>query len=108
MSIHAYDRRLARCGVVVMSHRPQQAVGNTGAALYRGASVYLRRDSPLYGFFGDLGVPLLPIDDLEADPAAPLATLSAEQRQRNRAAIEARYGRARVVAAVRALEGFRR
>ena len=108
MSIDAYHTRLARCGVVLMNHRRQQAVGNIAAALYRGASVYLRRDNPLYGFFGDLGVTLLPIDELEADPAASLGTLSAEQRQRNRAAIEARYGRARVVAAIRALEGFRR
>lgn len=108
MPIEAYNTRLVRCGVVFMNHRRQQAVGNICAALYRGASVYLRRDNPLYGFFCDLGIALLPIDALEADPAAPLATLSAAQRQRNRAVIERRYGRANVVAAIRALEGFRR
>jgi hypothetical protein len=70
--------------------------------------VYLRQDNPLFGFFTDLGVTLLPIDGLEADPTAPLVSLSAQQVLRNRAAIEARYGRARVVAAIRALENFRR
>jgi dTDP-N-acetylfucosamine:lipid II N-acetylfucosaminyltransferase len=108
LPIKTYNARLARCGVVFMNHRRQQAVGNICAALYRGASVYLRRDNPLYGFFTDLGITLLPIDALEADPTAPLSSLSTEQLLRNRAAIEARYGRARVVAAIRALEGFRR
>lgn len=108
LPIRAYNARLARCGWVFMNHRRQQAVGNICAALYRGASVYLRQDNPLFGFFTDLGVTLLPIDGLEADPTAPLVSLSAQQVLRNRAAIEARYGRARVVAAIRALENFRR
>jgi dTDP-N-acetylfucosamine:lipid II N-acetylfucosaminyltransferase len=94
--------------VVLMNHRRQQAVGNTCAALYRGATVYMRRDNPLYGFFAGLGIALLPIEALEAAPAAPLSLLSGEQKRRNRAAIEARYGRARVVAAIGALDGFRR
>lgn len=108
MPIQTYHLRIARCGFVFMNHRRQQAMGNISAALFKGASVYLRRDNPLYRFFTDLGITLLPIDELEADPAAPLQPLTAEQRCRNRAAIEARYGRARVVAAVRALEDFRR
>ena len=91
-----------------MNQRRQQAVGNISAALYRGATVYMRRDNPLYGFFGGLGVVLHAIEELEADAAAPLRELDADQRQRNRAAIEARYGRAQVVAAIRALDGFRR
>jgi dTDP-N-acetylfucosamine:lipid II N-acetylfucosaminyltransferase len=108
LPIEAYNVRIARCGVVFMNHRRQQAVGNICAALYRGATVYMRRDNPLYGFFTDLGVALLAIEVLEADPAAPLSSLTAAQQQRNREAIEARYGRAKVVAAIRALEGFRR
>ena len=91
-----------------MNHRRQQAMGNISSALFKRASVYMRRENPLYGFFTDLGITLLPIDVLEADPAAPLQSLTAAQRQSNRSAIEARYGRARVVAAVRALEDFRR
>ena len=108
LPIEAYQTRLARCGWVLMNQRRQQAVGNIGAALYRGATVYMRRDNPLYGFFGGLGVVLHAIEELEADAAAPLRELNAEQRQRNRAAIEARYGRAQVVAAIRALDGFSR
>ena len=108
MSIAAYNARIAGCGWVFMNHRRQQAVGNICAALYRGATVYLRRDNPLYGFFTDLGVALQAVEALEADPTAPLSPLTVDQQQRNRQAIEARYGRAQVVAAIRALEGFRR
>ena len=68
----------------------------------------MRRDNPLFGFFCDLGITLLAIEELEADPAAALCELSPGQRQANRCAIEARYGRAQVVAAIRALEGYRR
>ncbi len=39
LPIEAYHTRLARCGVVFMNHRRQQAVGNICAALHRGASV---------------------------------------------------------------------
>jgi dTDP-N-acetylfucosamine:lipid II N-acetylfucosaminyltransferase len=108
LPIEAYNSRIAGCGWVFMNHRRQQAVGNICAALYRGATVYMRRDNLMYGFFTELGVCLLAIEALEADPAAPLQSLTAAQQQRNREVIEARYGRARVVAAIRALEGFRR
>jgi hypothetical protein len=107
MPIAAYNARIAGCGFVFMNHRRQQAVGNISAAFYRGASVYMRRENPLFGFFADLGLTLQAIETLEADAAAPLVALSAQQQLRNRVAIEARYGRERVVAAIRALEGFR-
>jgi hypothetical protein len=70
--------------------------------------VYLRRENPLFDLFVGLGITLQAIETLEADPDAALQTLDGEQRQRNRAAIEARCGRANVVAAIRALEGLRR
>jgi dTDP-N-acetylfucosamine:lipid II N-acetylfucosaminyltransferase len=108
MPIEAYNTRIAGCGVVLMNHRRQQAVGNICAALYRGASVYLRRDNPLWRFFGELGVVLHAIDTLQADPQAPLQALSPQQQQRNRQAVVARYGREQVVARIRALAQFRR
>jgi dTDP-N-acetylfucosamine:lipid II N-acetylfucosaminyltransferase len=108
MPIDAYNTRIARCGVVLMNHRRQQAVGNICAALYRGASVYLRRDNPLWRFFTDQGICLHAIETLEADPLAPLQALTPDQRQRNRQAVAARYGRERVVAGIRALADFER
>lgn len=108
LPIEAYNTRIAGCGVVLMNHRRQQAVGNICAALYRGATVYLRRDSPLWGFFADLGIVLHAIETLEADPQAPLQGLTLDQRQRNRQAVVARYGREQVLARIRALADFDR
>jgi hypothetical protein len=107
MPIERYNQRTSHCGFVFMNHRRQQAVGNISAAFYRGASVYMRRENPLFGFFAGLGLTLHAIETLEGDPAAPLQVLTPEQRLHNRRAIEARYGRARVVAAIRALQDFR-
>ena len=108
MPIEAYNTRVARCGIVFMNHLRQQAVGNISAALYRGATVYLRQKNPLFDFFSDQGITLRAIDELEADPQAPLRELASHEKLRNRQAIEARYGREHVVGRIRALEGFRR
>ena len=107
MAIDDYNGRIARCGFVVMNHRRQQAVGNIGAALYKGATVYLRRENPLFGFYTDLGVHLRAVDELEADPVVPLRPLDDSERAANRAAIAAHYSRAAVVAAIRALAELR-
>jgi hypothetical protein len=108
MPIEAYNSRIARCGVVLMNHRRQEAMGNICAALYRGATVYMRRDGPLWGFFADLGIVLNAIETLEANPRAPLQRLTPDQQQRNRQAVVARYGREHVVARIRALADFGR
>ena len=110
MPIEAYNTRIARCGFVVMNHRRQQAVGNICAALYKGASVYLRRENPLFGFFTGLGDHVCSAIESAGGPipAHRWLALSAEQRRRNREAIEARSAARNVVAAIRALEGFRR
>ena len=108
MLIEAYNTRIARCGFVFMNHLRQQAVGNICAALYRGATLYLRQKNPLFGFFTELGITLRAIDALEADPQAALCELTPQQKLSNRQAIEARYARECVVGRIRALEGFRR
>ena len=107
LPIAEYQRQIARCGVVVMNHRRQKAVGNISSALYRGAKVLLQRCNPLVDFFTELGAVVFLVDDLAADPAQALQPLTEAQRQTNRQAIERRYGRAQVVARIRALDGLR-
>ena len=102
MSLDAYNERIRRCGTVVMNHRRQQAVGNIGAALYKGAAVYLRPENPLYPFYRSLGIAVRAIDVLAT---APLTPLSPEDHQRNRRAIAGYYCRARVVDSIRRLAG---
>jgi hypothetical protein len=102
MPIDAYNERIRRCGFVVMNHRRQQAVGNIGAALFKGATVYLRRENPLFAYYRNLGIALRAVDDLTAgeyllEPIAPA------ERLRNRALIAEHYARSRVVQAIREL-----
>jgi dTDP-N-acetylfucosamine:lipid II N-acetylfucosaminyltransferase len=101
MALADYNERIRHCGFVVMNHRRQQAVGNVTSALYKGATVYLRRENPLFDFLTGLGVCLREIDD----SAGALEALSAEERSRNRDIIGAHYARARVLSAIRGLLG---
>lgn len=107
LPIADYQQHLAGCGFVVMNHRRQKAVGNIGSALYRGAKVFLQRCNPLVGFFTDLGAVVFFVEDLAADPVTAWRPLTEAQRHGNREAMERRYGRAQVVARIRALEGLR-
>jgi hypothetical protein len=102
MSLVDYNQRIQRCGFVVMNHRRQQAVGNIGAALYKGATVYLRPENPLFAHYTGLG---LSVRDLQAlaDGQGPLVALSAVERQNNHRIIARHYARERVVAAMRSL-----
>ena len=101
MALADYNERIRHCGFVVMNHRRQQAVGNVTSALYKGATVYLRRENPLFDFLAGLGVCLRQIDD----SAGALEALSAQERSRNREIIGAHYARARVLSAIRNLLG---
>jgi dTDP-N-acetylfucosamine:lipid II N-acetylfucosaminyltransferase len=102
MPIDAYNERIRRCGVVVMNHRRQQAVGNIGAALFKGAAVYLRPENPLFAFYRELGATVRSIEDLERNEG-PLRPLSLEEREQNRDVIGRYYARARVVGCIRDL-----
>jgi hypothetical protein len=102
MSLAEYHQRISRCGFVVMNHRRQQAVGNIGAALYKGATVYLRPENPLFDFYTGLGVTVRSLQAL-AEEGGPLRPLSAAQRADNRRIIGCHYARDRVIEAMRSL-----
>lgn len=106
MSIDDYNRRIAGCGFVLMNHRRQQAVGNVGAAVFRGATVILRPENPLYGFYRDLGLHLRSVGEVEA--GVPLVPISDAQKADNRQRIGAHYARERVVQAIRDLPALKR
>lgn len=96
------------CGTVIMNHRRQQAVGTLSAALYKGARVVLRPESPVYAFYSKMGITLGSIDDLEAGGGDVLAPLPAAVRARNRELIGAFLGRSKAVADIRRLQQLRR
>ena len=102
MSLDDYNRRIQRCGFVLMNHRRQQAVGNIGASLYRGATVYLRRENPLFPFYRGLGLTLRAVDEL-ADGSGPVLPITPEEQVSNRKIIGTHYARSRVLDAIRTL-----
>jgi len=102
MPLNEYQEIIAGCGVVVMGHRRQQAIGNVAIALYSGARVILDDRSPLTSFLRREGAVVDTLGGLMRDglPAAPLA---ADQRAANRAMLAEFWGRDVVVDNVRAL-----
>lgn len=108
MPIEAYNEQMRSCGFVVMNHRRQKAVGTIGAALYKGAKVFLRPENPLSGFYAGLGAVIHSTEALEDGDPQALVPLPDADRQRNREVVCARWGRPSVVAAIRRLASYRR
>ena len=102
MAIEDYNRQIASCGVVVMNHVRQQAVGNISAALYKGARVFLRRENPLFRFFCDNGATVFPMEQL-VNALTNEVTGSAWCITQNKMAMEAMWARVHVTKSIRSL-----
>lgn len=90
-----YFRVVAGCGVMIMGHRRQQALGNIGVALNSGARVLLDRANPLYAFLRRIGTHVEPIETLAA-PGGSSMPLPAEVIAATREALLGFWGEARV------------
>lgn len=88
MPLAEYNAQLARCSVAIMNHRRQQALGNIGASLYRGARLYLDEAGMMYRVFRDLGAHVSSTRSLEETRALPSEPLTREQQAQNRASLE--------------------
>jgi dTDP-N-acetylfucosamine:lipid II N-acetylfucosaminyltransferase len=64
LPLQEYSRIVASCGVVVMGHRRQQALGNIARASWQGAHVFLDPRSPVVEFFRSVGMPVSTLDEL--------------------------------------------
>lgn len=105
MSLDDYNRRIGSCGFVLMNHRRQQAVGNIGAALYKGATVYMRPENPLLAFYRELGLHVRSTGQLAEERR--LVAITPDERRDNRERIGAYYARERVLQAMRELPALR-
>lgn len=82
-----YIRILTSCGVVMMNHLRQQALGNICISGLLGAKLLLNRHSPLFDWLIEKGIG---VNDIET---ADLTPLTQEQRNANANAIRAHWGR---------------
>lgn len=90
-----YKKLIARCGIVIMGHRRQQAVGNIGAALWNGAQVVLDELNPLSAFLTRGGAQLTPLSQLESQGLTGAQKHTV--RETNRTVLRDFWGRERVL-----------
>lgn len=102
MPLSKYNEIISSCRWIVMNHRRQQALGNVSTALYQGASVFLRRENPIFDFYSSMGVKVFTIDDI-AGSSKFLPSLSENEIKINKEKVESYWSRGRVVDSLRAL-----
>jgi dTDP-N-acetylfucosamine:lipid II N-acetylfucosaminyltransferase len=62
--LQEYINILRSCGIVIMNHKRQQAVGNVLIALWMGASLYLNEQSTLFAHLKNKGYSFYGLEDL--------------------------------------------
>ena len=100
MQLTEYNATISGCGTTVMNHVRAQAMGNVAHALYKGSKVFVRRASPLYRHFLDLGATVFAFDETVEKDAfdAPLDPITVAS---NRDAIQSAYSAAAVTGRIR-------
>lgn len=106
LPLHVYYETISACGVVLMNHVRQQAMGNILAALYKGARVILRDESPIRHTLRDEGLllTLFPkCNDPDPDLLAPLDEVS---KERNRRIVREVWNQSRTIEEIKEIEFF--
>ena len=87
-----YNKLIKSCSVAIMPHYRPQAFGNILTAMWLGTRVYMSEKSLLYQFFKRIGTIVFSIEkDLAPCSKLPLAPLTEEERNQNRAVIASLY-----------------
>lgn len=85
MPVHKYNEYLLQCGIVIMNHYRQQAVGNVVTMLFMGAKVYLNEKNTLFKYLKSLNVYVYSIsEDLIATNNKCFELLTNAQQLHNR------------------------
>ena len=102
MPLPEYNRFVSSCGILIMNHIRQQAMGNISAALLRGGKVFLRTENPIYGYYTRLGVKLFPFSD-NITIASLDAPLNREDIRTNKAIMSKIWSRSQGIENVKAI-----
>jgi hypothetical protein len=92
MPFEKYIELIESAAVVIMNHKRQQAAGNVLPMLIKGASVFLREESPLYQYHKELGIILFSTQELERNPELIERRLSDHEVHQNREIIKMQRG----------------
>jgi hypothetical protein len=83
MPLDEYNQLITSCSIVIMNHRRQQALGNIGAMLCRGAKVFLDEDNVVYQFFKRKGAYVFSVNEIVERGIEAFASLSDSEKKRN-------------------------
>lgn len=89
MSLHDYNAVIARCSTVIMNQRRQQAVGNIGAMLFKGAKLFLDERNSAFSFLRNRGACVFSMKDLNRSLDHAFVPLAEDERQKNRQVLRA-------------------
>ncbi|WGP00386.1 TDP-N-acetylfucosamine:lipid II N-acetylfucosaminyltransferase [Saccharophagus degradans] len=93
MPVEQYNRLLLNYDSMIINACRQQALGNIIVALYIGAKVFVREESPVYAFFKNKGVTIFTVEMLEKDLTLLDLALTDEQVEKAREALLDCWGR---------------
>lgn len=93
MSIDEYINTIKSCSTVIMNHIRQQGLGNIVTMLYIGATVFLKKQNPVYSFLKNENAIVFMIEELEQNPSLLNYRLSKQEIQRNRVILEKYWSR---------------
>ncbi|MGQ1785704.1 TDP-N-acetylfucosamine:lipid II N-acetylfucosaminyltransferase [Saccharicrinis sp. GN24d3] len=98
MPLEDYNRILQSCGVVVMNHYRQQAVGNIVMMLWLGSKVYLNESSTFYCYLKRIGIIVFSIDkDFRIENPEVLDNLQFDDVHHNRQVLKKTIGLQQIV-----------
>jgi hypothetical protein len=102
MPLERYTRTLQKCGVVIMNHYRQQAVGNILAMIWMGARVYLNESSTIYHYLKRLGVKVFSVDsDLTGSNLQAFSNLEEGDAELNRDILRREFSKETVISRLR-------
>jgi len=100
--LEEYTRKLQSCGIEIMNHYRQQAVGNILMMIWIGSRVYLSPSSTLYNYLKRIGIKVFSIEqDLVSDNPEALINLSVEDANYNRIILKEEFSERVVVSRLR-------
>lgn len=93
MPLHEYNKHLEQCGIVIMNHYRQQAVGNVLTMLWMGAKVYLDERNTLFHYLKRIGIYVFSIQkDLRSDNPNVFNLLEKNFQESNREILKGEIG----------------
>lgn len=94
MPLRDYSQIINSCGLMIMAHKRQQALGNICSGMYKGARIILDEESPVYQFFIERGAVVNSLNDLGG--SLIVKPLQEWEIARNRNVIQEFWGREKV------------